>query len=344
MTTPSAPRDILRRPMSVPSADVWGVRNYHTILEQRAIAGAAMTGGYFSMVAAATVMATAGLLLNSSAAIIGSMCVAPFMAPSRAVCIGALFHNWKVCFGGLIKQLVGLLVIGASASALITVVLHRYLPDLSITHEVLLRAMPTPKDTVLSALIALAAGAAASLALVTQPDIVESSWGQAIDAIIGVEIAISLIPPAAVIGIGWALGTPEHSVNAFHLLLLNVVCLDIVGSAAILAVRGIDRRHLVLEKKIRQTTAVTLDVVPGFVSAGSTVNVTLLGEHRALVEVILRHQIGGQVPVTLAATIAADIVAETSCSPDVTVEVIPLLTHAASHADHARQGRWRRTR
>jgi len=74
--------------------------------------------------------------------------------------------------------------------------------------------------------------------------------------------------------------------------------------------------------------AVTLNVVPGFISVGSTVHVTLLGHHEALVEVILRRQFGGKVSETLAATIAADIAAKTSCRSDVTVESIPVLTHA----------------
>ena len=52
------------------------------------------------------------------------------------------------------------------------------------------------------------AGGAASLALVAELSIVPSPWGQAIDSAIGVEVAISLVPPTAMIGIGWTLGTP----------------------------------------------------------------------------------------------------------------------------------------
>ena len=190
--------------------------------------------------------------------------------------------------------------------------------------------MPTPRDVVLSTLIALSAGAAASLALVTQPHIVETSWGQVIDAIIGVEIAISLVPPAAVIGIGLALGTLQHSRNALYLLLLNVLSLDLIGSSVILTLWGVHRKHLDLEKSIRSAVAVTLDVVPGFISIGSTVHVTLLGNHEALVDVILRRRFGGKVSETLAATIAGDIAAKTSCRSDVTVEVIPVLTTQVS--------------
>ena len=329
MTTPNTPTGILRDAVPVlPKGRVWGVRDYHTTLEQRAIAGAAMSWGYVSMTLAAAVMATAGLLLNSPAAVIGSMCVAPFIAPSRAVCIGALFRQSHVLFGGLVKQLIGMLVISVSVATIITAVLHHSTIGITITPEILLRAMPTTRDVVLSALIALSAGAAASLALVTHPHIVETAWGQAVDAIIGVEIAISLVPPAAVIGIGLALGTPAYSHNALYLLLLNVVCLDLVGSSLILALWGVRRNHLDLEKSIRSAVAVTLGVVPGFISVGSTVHVTLLGKHEALVDVILRRQFGGEISETLAAKIAADIAAKTSCRSDVTVEVIPVLTHA----------------
>jgi hypothetical protein len=67
---------------------IWGVRDYYTLLEQMASEGAEITFGYVLMILAAALLATAGLLLNSPAAIIGAMCVAPFLGPSRAVCSG----------------------------------------------------------------------------------------------------------------------------------------------------------------------------------------------------------------------------------------------------------------
>ena len=311
----------------VQGVGVWGIPNYHSTLERRAIAGGVISGGYLALVVAATVMATAGLLLNSAAAVIGSMCVAPFMAPSRAVCIGVLFRNRTVFFGGIVKQLVGLLVIGACVAALITAVLRQYFPEIAVTPEILLRAMPTSRDVALSALIAVSAGAAASLALIAEPSTIEKPWGQVIDAVIGVQVAISLIPPAAVIGIGWALGTSQHSWNAFGLLLLNIAALDVVGSITILVIRGVRRRHLELEKTIRQTVALTLHVVPNFIAVGSTVNVTLLGEKDALVDVILRHRFGGTIPEMLAARISDDILSKTFCRANISVEIIPVLTH-----------------
>ena len=306
---------------------IWGVRNYHSTLEKRAIAGARMSGGYIAMAIAATVMATAGLLLNSVAAIIGSMCVAPFIGPSRAVCIGMIYRNWTVFFGGLVKQLIGLLLIGVSVAALVTWLLNANLAGIGITPEILIRAMPTERDVVLSTLIAVSAGAAASLALVAQPQVVESSWGQVIDAIIGVEIAVSLVPPAAVIGIGMALNTPEHSKNAFYLLMLNMVCLNLIGSASILMIRGMRLRHLQLEQRIRKTVEDTIEDVPGFIAVGSSIDITLFDEKSANIDIILRRRFGGKVPESLAARIAEDVRVQTGCKGDIVIEVVPLLTH-----------------
>lgn len=304
---------------------VWGVRNFHTTLLDRARAGAELTGGYLSMVIASAVMATAGLLLDSPAVVIGSMCVAPFMSSSRAVCVGVLYRDWGMFWRGLIKQLVGLLLIGTGVAIVMTTVLNQSVEGIGLTNEILIRAMPTTRDVVLSVIVAVSAGAAASLALVAQPRVIENPWGQVIDAIIGVQIAISLIPPAAVIGIGLALGQPEYSLHAFYLLLLNVVGLDFVGSLSILAVGGVRREHLGLEESVRACVADVLDVVPGFISLGSTVDVTLFPGRRARIDVICRRQYGGKVPDSLAREITTRLEKEVNCRSEVSVEVIPVL-------------------
>ena len=66
---------ILRNGPPVVEAGVWAIRNYHSTLEKRAFAGSVMTGGYLSMVVASAAMATAGLLLNSTAVVVGDVTV-----------------------------------------------------------------------------------------------------------------------------------------------------------------------------------------------------------------------------------------------------------------------------
>jgi uncharacterized hydrophobic protein (TIGR00271 family) len=284
---------------------IWGVRDYYTLLEQMAQEGAEITFGYVLMILAAALLATAGLLLNSPAAIIGAMCVAPFLGPSRAVCIG------------------GLLVVGTVTAYVITVLLRDTTPGLEITHEILLRAMPTTLDVVLTVLIAVGAGAAASLALTADPRIVAKPWGQIIDTMIGVEIAISLLPPAAVIGIGLAFGRPEISRNAFWLLVVNVIGLDFLGSTLMLAIRGVRPRYLALEKTIRRTVETTiasrLTESPVEVAA----NVVLLSDETADVHATVHCGTASPLPASLAQAITTEIEAKSGCRSKVLVEMTP---------------------
>jgi len=307
---------------------VWEVRDYYTTLEQRAKAGAEITFGYILMVLVSAALATGGLLLNNPAVVIGSMCVAPFLGPSRAVCIGGLFRNRRIFLGGLVKQLFGLLIVGAGLAYLITALLRASMPEVGITPETLLRAMPTTRDAVLSVLIAVSAGVAASLSLSADPRIVEMPWGQIVDAAIGVEIAISLIPPASVVGIGLAFGRMAISRNAFFLLMVNVLGLDILGSMLMLTLRGVRAQYLVLEKLIRSTVESTLAAVPGVTPVGSTINVTLLSHTVANVHVTVRNQAGERMVAPVAQAIGARIKERTGCRSEVTVEIVPCQTYS----------------
>lgn len=307
---------------------VWEVRDYYTTLEQRAEAGAQVTFGYVLMVLVSAGLATGGLLLNNPAVVIGSMCVAPFLGPSRAVCIGGLFGNRRVFLGGLVKQLLGLLLLGAGLAYLITTFLRATLPGVEITPEALLRAMPSTQHVVLSLLIAVSAGIAASLSLSADPRIVETPWGEIVDAAIGVEIAISLIPPASVVGIGLAFARLDISRNALALLMINVLGLDVFGSMLMLTLRGVRGRYLILEKTIRQAAEFALVTALGITLLRSTINVTLLSHDIAKVDVTIRNRTGDRVAASLAHTVAARIEERTGCRSEVLIEIIPCQTHS----------------
>ena len=305
---------------------VWDVRDYYTNLELRAKEGAEITFGYVLMVVVSAFLATGGLLLNSPAIVIGSMCVAPFLGPSRAVCIGGLFRNKKIFLGGLAKQLFGLLIIGAGIAYGITSMLQASVSGVGITPEILLRAMPTLRDVVLSIMVALAAGAGASLSMTADPKVVETSWGQVIDAVIGVEISISLIPPAAVVGIGLAFGRLDISYNALLLLVVNVLGLDIFGSMFMMALHGIRHKHLRQEKQIRQTVESSLIGLPNIWLGEFAINVTLLDENIAIIHARLQQQPGETTSDHLALSVATYVQEHTGCKSEVTLEIIPTQT------------------
>jgi uncharacterized hydrophobic protein (TIGR00271 family) len=307
---------------------VWGIRDYYTRLEQIAEDGAQMTFGYLLMVLAAAFMATGGLLIDSSAVVIGSMCVAPFLGPSRAVCIGGLFLNRKIFFRGLIKQILGLIILGSGTAYIVTVWMVGYAGEVAVTHEILLRAMPNRLYALLSAVIAISAGVAASLALSAEPRSIDAPWGEVFDAVIGVEVAISLIPPAAVLGIGFALGRPDISWNASLLLLVNVLGLDIVGGMVLLWIYGVRSQFHILETTIRRTVESTLTAILGDISDGSIISVTLLDPTAVKVHATVRHKAAEKHLATLARNIGDEIKNQLDYRSDVMVETIPCQTYS----------------
>jgi len=307
---------------------IWEVENYFTRLEQLAKVGAEINLGYVLIALAAAVLATAGLLLDSAAVVIGAMCIAPFLGPSRAVCIGALFGDRRTFVGGLVKQLFGLFGVGASVGFLLTRLLAARVPGIGITTEILLRAMLTQREQVLGILIAVTAGAAASLAISADPSVVETPWGQIFDTVIGVEIAVSLMPPAAVVGMGMAFGQLSVSRDALLMVVVNVLGLDLVGSALVLAMRGVRRSYLELEKSIRRAAESVLAKAPCLRLVGSQIDVTLLSPKAATVRVSVRSQMGEDVEPTIAEGIARHIEAETGCRCEVSVDLIPCQVHS----------------
>jgi uncharacterized hydrophobic protein (TIGR00271 family) len=312
---------------------VWGVRDYYTLLEQMAKEGADFTFGYVLMILAAALLATAGLLLDNSTVIIGAMCVAPFLTPSRAVCIGALFRDRRILLGGLLKQLVGLLVVGAAVAYIITIVLQASVPDVGVTGEITLRSMPTTRDVVLSVMVAVGAGAAASLALTADPRIVAKPWGQVIDAMIGVEIAISLLPPACVIGIGLAFGRLDISRNAFWLLVVNVLGLDFFGSTLMLLLHGVRPRYLVLEKAVRKVVGDTVAANLDTSQRKTMVSVVLLGNVTADIHATVYSATDSPLPESLAQTAVSQVTVQTGCRSRVTLEKIPCRTYSTLEAE-----------
>ena len=130
-----------------------------------------------------TIIATAGLLSDSAAVVIGAMLVAPMMTPVMAAA-GAVVMGWSHRFYGAIWLVLSMGVGALAISAFITLLA----PDVVfLPEQVLARTRPTFFDL----LIALAAGSAGAYTITRK----ESS------AIPGVAVAVALLPPLASAGI-----------------------------------------------------------------------------------------------------------------------------------------------
>ncbi len=144
--------------------------------------------GFFFMLGLATAIATFGMLANSAPAIIGAMIIAPLMAPIMSLAFGIVDFDRHLIARSAVSVVSGvvLVVVFAYTATLLF--------GLRIAgSEILSRTSPSLLDLG----VAVAAGAAAAFSY-TRRSIVSS--------IAGVAIAVALVPPLAVSGIGLALG------------------------------------------------------------------------------------------------------------------------------------------
>ncbi len=309
---------------------IWDVGNFYSGLESICEEGSEFSLSYFALVVTSALLATGGLLANNVPVIIGAMCAAPFLSPSRAVCVGWVYKKWNIVVKGLIKQLLGLLSIGSAVAFLVTLSLSHLVPDIFVTPETIARTIPTIKDVCLAMFIAMLSGVVASFVLVARRKMVSDSnqqvpsvnYTRLFDATIGVEIAISLIPPASVVGMGLAFGQSDLFHHSLGLLLVNVWGLNI-GGVIVLYLWGIKPKPLQLEKKIRRVTEKTInDVV-----RAHEINpeVTLRSYNKADVYVRLHaFQIHDREYRSLAKTVSREIEKETGISNNVRIIATPV--------------------
>ena len=144
--------------------------------------------GFFFLLISATVIATLGLLANSTAVIIGAMIVAPLMNPILSMSFAIVTGNWT-----LYKRSIVTVLLGTFSTILVSYWISALIPINIVGPEIVARTSPNLFDLG----IAIAAGAAGSFSL-TRKSIATS--------IAGVAIAVALVPPLCVVGIGMGIG------------------------------------------------------------------------------------------------------------------------------------------
>lgn len=163
-----------------------------------------------------SVVCTLGLLLNSTAVVIGGMIISPLMWPLMQTSLGISYGRSEYIRRALLVLFV------ATAVSLLTAILITFVSPLKIINaEILARTNPTLIDIV----IAMVAGGVAALAI-TQPKISES--------LAGVAIATSLMPPLCVSGIGLALLNMKVFYGGLLLYSTNIVSIVFISVLAFL--------------------------------------------------------------------------------------------------------------
>ncbi|MBD2079271.1 DUF389 domain-containing protein [Leptolyngbya sp. FACHB-17] len=160
---------------------------------------------YFVLIIGSCLIATFGLLTNSVAVIIGAMIVAPLMLPIRALAFGALTGDVR-----LFRQGFGTVILGTISAVAISTMIGTLVNLSSFGSEILARSKPTLLDLG----IAIAAGAISTYA----------KWQPKISGTLaGTAIAVALMPPICVIGLGLSRLNASLSLGATLLYLTNLL-------------------------------------------------------------------------------------------------------------------------
>jgi len=199
-----------------------------------------MTNIYFIFVVLSTIVAAIGLMKNNVAVIIGAMVIAPFLGPSVALALSATLGDNKLRNDALKATIAGFsLVIFLSA-----LIGYFFTFDPGIP-EIASRTQAGIPDIML----ALASGAAGVLAFTTGAPAV----------VIGVMVAVALLPPLTVFGLLMGSGEYNLAMGAFLVFLTNIICINLAGVSTFL-LQGVSPNSWWEAKKAKKVSRKTLAI------------------------------------------------------------------------------------
>jgi uncharacterized hydrophobic protein (TIGR00271 family) len=273
------------------------------------------------LLALAGLIASFGLYQDSVASIIGAMVVAPLggaiMALAAALVTGRT--RWQtitfvqVVLGALMVTAIGYLV-------------SWIMPDpLTLTPSLEARTSPGLLDLG----VALAAGAAGAFVAVRRTGS---------DALPGVAIAVSLVPPLATVGICLELGRPEDAAGALTLFLTNfsaivvIACVVFILDGAAPSREMLRERHRLRNGFVAAMVALVIVAIPLVVHGIDTARVTIWSTTGAP---IVRDWVGDRDLEVSAWSITGDTVTIALTGSDAPAAAEPLAASLAQAIGHA---------
>ncbi len=178
---------------------------YHDVQQ-----GAEINVPYLSTVALASVLAAVALVRDDPVILVGAMVVAPLLGPNLALAFATTLGDLQLGYRALKSTAVGValaLVISMGAGMLMTV---------DPTVEAI---ADRTRAGIGDITVALAAGSAGALSFTTGLP----------SALVGVMVAVALLPPLVNVGLLVGSGYVPAGLGAFVLVVTNIVCLNLAG-------------------------------------------------------------------------------------------------------------------
>lgn len=163
-----------------------------------------------------TLLATTGLFQNSAPVIIGAMILAPLMAPIVSLAMGVVRAENQ-----LISNSIKTLGYGIATALLFSCIYTYSMPLSELTPEMRGRLNPN----ILDLMVAIISGIAGAYA---------NSKSEVAKSLAGVAIAVALIPPLSVTGIGIGWGNIDIIYGSFLLFITNLVGITLSASLTFL--------------------------------------------------------------------------------------------------------------
>ena len=199
-----------------------------------------MSNIYIIFVILSTIVAAIGLMKGNVAVIIGAMVIAPFLGPSVALALSATLGDNKLRNNALRASIAGFsLVIFLSSAIGFFFTVDPGIPEIASRTQ----------TGISDILLALASGAAGVLAFTTGAPAI----------VIGVMVAVALLPPLTVFGLLMGSGDYNLAAGAFLLFLTNIICINLAGVTTFLF-QGVSPRTWWEAKKAKKATRKTLAI------------------------------------------------------------------------------------
>ncbi len=171
---------------------------------------------YQVLIVLSVLLALTGLFANSAPVIIGAMILAPLMSPIVSLAMGLARSEL-----GLIRTALRTLLLGVAWGLMCGIVMAWLMPLDVPTNEMKLRMSPTLLDL----MVAVISGVACAYA---------NAREEIAKSLAGVAIAVALVPPLSVVGIGLGWGDWDMAAGASLLLVTNLVGIALAASVTFL--------------------------------------------------------------------------------------------------------------
>ena len=172
---------------------------------------------FFAFLLLSTIIATTGLLLDSAATIIGAMVVAPLMGPAVSASVGTILDDPGMTRRGIRLQVLGLVAAIATAAVMGWLLQQTVLIPPGLDIQTIPQIAERTNPNFLSLFLALGSGIAGSLSIIRGSG----------STLVGVAIAVALVPPAATSGLGIAFGLPGVAIAGAVLVVVNLLAINV---------------------------------------------------------------------------------------------------------------------